>query len=891
MKNLKRVLAILTAFVMLFGTIAFAAPADVEGTDFEEAAARLGALGIMKGDDAGFRPNDSIKRSEFAAVVVRALGYEDAVKAAAGTTAFADVEANHWAAGYINVASGLNIINGYGNGNFGPDDNVTYEQAVTMIVRALDYEEVAKASGGYPIGYLVVAAEEDITEDAEGDSGTAASRGIVANLVDNALEVPMMVQVEFGSDTKWVKSGTKDYEDEVTLLDSKLKLDKYEAEVLAVKDNEIEVKTTSNEDNGKDKNKKFDFELFEGLEFVAIENSIVELWVKDDVVYSIKDESEVVYDFIDEVNGSDAKGGTEKDDVEEITLKRAKDEYDVHEDWKAYYNGEAIGSSDEFNLANHMGVDDKIVKFIINDSKIIRVDIFKLTELGLITEIDAEQIEYTKGENTGRKLKDLDDADSMEVIIDREIASYDDLEEDMYVAYHEEDDDYIIAASSKKAEGELEKIFNNKLRIGDIEKDLAATYYFSTDEGDEYEPEDGGAKEDFGDFYDEDIVAYMNIADKFVYVRAAVTESSKDFYGYVTSAWKTNKEYLEIFRDVDGKGEELSYELDLDYNPTKLADIDDSLVMFAQIHSGTNIPEENGTAITAIEYTPSTIESVFKFTVNGDNEITEIEVIDWEAFSAGQITEFEEDDDYIETNKGTKRNFYVDDDTVFFNLGDTNDPELVKWEDFNTKGSSDAAMSLQDHRNTDVGIFTAGYDDITGEDTFVAYVEKEYGVSGDDIQVEMITQEGEERVVKIDEDDAKDVDLEKKRFIIYTEDGDDRINIKDKDDVLNFDDTSDWTSVEEEVYEIDGTRHIIFVDPDVTGNENKWMRLDKEVLVFEVNPKGTRKLDGAELSSLGEINTRKNNDGDSDVVYYYAIDDVIRAIFFVPYDDRADHGW
>ena len=42
-----------------------------------------------------------------------------------------------WYCGYIETASEYGIINGYGNGEFGPNDTITHEQAITMIARAM----------------------------------------------------------------------------------------------------------------------------------------------------------------------------------------------------------------------------------------------------------------------------------------------------------------------------------------------------------------------------------------------------------------------------------------------------------------------------------------------------------------------------------------------------------------------------------------------------------------------------------------------------------------------------------------------------------------------------------------------------------------------------------
>lgn len=60
---------------------------------------------------------------------------------------FDDVDANHYAAQYIELMSDLGIINGYGNGNFGPNDNVGRDQFAKMMVLTLGLDLVKPSTG------------------------------------------------------------------------------------------------------------------------------------------------------------------------------------------------------------------------------------------------------------------------------------------------------------------------------------------------------------------------------------------------------------------------------------------------------------------------------------------------------------------------------------------------------------------------------------------------------------------------------------------------------------------------------------------------------------------------------------------------------------------------
>lgn len=207
MKNLKKTLAVVLAFAMVLsmGFSAFAYTDVTAGTKVAEAVGILSNLGIFTGfEDGTFKPNDTVTRAQMAAIICRTLGYEDQAAASTGSTIFNDVPASHWASGYINVAQSLQIVNGYGDGNFGPEDQVTYEQAIKMIVVALGYELDAQAKGGWSTGYLAVAAREGISKNSNGVVGAPAARGTIAVLVYNALEVPLMDQ------SIWTPSGDDD---------------------------------------------------------------------------------------------------------------------------------------------------------------------------------------------------------------------------------------------------------------------------------------------------------------------------------------------------------------------------------------------------------------------------------------------------------------------------------------------------------------------------------------------------------------------------------------------------------------------------------------------------------------------------------------------------------
>lgn len=104
---------------------------DIKGHWAERYIHELLTKEVMNGyPDATFRPNNSITRAEFATALVRALQLTKP-----SGKVFADT-VNHWAREYIDVAYGHGIIQGYNEQIFAPDEFISREQMAMMIVRA-----------------------------------------------------------------------------------------------------------------------------------------------------------------------------------------------------------------------------------------------------------------------------------------------------------------------------------------------------------------------------------------------------------------------------------------------------------------------------------------------------------------------------------------------------------------------------------------------------------------------------------------------------------------------------------------------------------------------------------------------------------------------------------
>ena len=189
-----------TIVILCVGSVSFAATSlkDVKNTKYEDSVDTLITLGLVNGyEDDTYKPNNTITRAEMAKLMVVALGQDGKVsEASKKQSKFKDMKGN-WAYGYVNVASDLGVINGYPDGTFGPQNNVSYAEATAMIIRALEYDsEVKKSKEVWPSNYINYANKLSLYSSVgavKADDG--AKRGNVAIMLWNMLRTGMCTVV------------------------------------------------------------------------------------------------------------------------------------------------------------------------------------------------------------------------------------------------------------------------------------------------------------------------------------------------------------------------------------------------------------------------------------------------------------------------------------------------------------------------------------------------------------------------------------------------------------------------------------------------------------------------------------------------------------------------
>ncbi len=149
-----------------------------------------------------FRPDDPIKRSEATKIGIALMGLFASAQSPQKSV-FPDVADDYWAKGFINTANAHGLVIGDDTGYFRPEDEIKFSEVATILIRALGYEVQAKSKGGYPAGYISVASSIGLSKGVASSADSLLSRGDVAIMAYNALRINLMEQTGFGSNVKY----------------------------------------------------------------------------------------------------------------------------------------------------------------------------------------------------------------------------------------------------------------------------------------------------------------------------------------------------------------------------------------------------------------------------------------------------------------------------------------------------------------------------------------------------------------------------------------------------------------------------------------------------------------------------------------------------------------
>ncbi|MEN3005706.1 S-layer homology domain-containing protein [Dehalobacterium formicoaceticum] len=660
----KKLLTALLVLAMLFsfGTAAFAATfsdiADLS-KDTQASIAKLNALNIINGyPDGTFKPANNITRAEFAKIACIAGGMGTSAEMLQGTASrFSDVAASQWYTGYINLANSQNWVKGYPDGTFRPNNQISYAEVITVLVRILGYND--NLPGPWPVDYIAKAGALDITKNVSFNANAPATRADVAVMADETLDATI---VKWDNDTQDFEKKEDRKGNEITLLDDAF--DTAVNEDYWVTDSEydngvwsIKVKATDEDEDALD-GKWLDLNANWMASDASLANGLGDKIV--DILYD-SDEEEVLYTEVLStrvtVDGEDWEYDKNK---EEFKIDGTK--YDKAD----YFTGNEYGETGATAYD-----DDGYYRAYVNEDK----EVYKVSRRNEKTPAIVEEFD---GELTLKDPGDFGDNDQAEkidfkddtVLVEKGGAFVEPkalAEND--VIYVTEDlygyDYYIEVAGSVNKTGKLDSYKTNNgtvtsVRIDGTSYDVAEYDLLSDNEGKDFNK--NITEKNIKDFDGKTITYFLNKANQVcIIITGEAGEGSNRIYGVITDLGYRygNPAKINEIKVLKTDGKETTYDVDIDE---------------VEIYEG------------ELE-----IDEFIKFAVNADNDIDSLTVLaqlDGEEVIVPTTEGKDEDfDDYIDTDNdeyvgdltdGNSDNnrirfdgkwLTLDDKTVVFNAG------------------------------------------------------------------------------------------------------------------------------------------------------------------------------------------------------------------------------
>lgn len=213
MRNLKRVLSLALASVMLMGMMVFGASAadkktaadltDMDKVTNKAAVSLLVDLGIIVGKpDGSYAPAETVTRATMAKLITYIVMGDVDPSAFAGTTTDLKDVTGHWAEGYIKYCYANGFIVGDGQGHFMPDQAVTTVSAAKMLLVALGYDAKDRGYEGdssWSVNIMKDAQKMDLLLNLSVKASDNLSRDNAAQLIYNAL-FAQTVQSDYSRD-------------------------------------------------------------------------------------------------------------------------------------------------------------------------------------------------------------------------------------------------------------------------------------------------------------------------------------------------------------------------------------------------------------------------------------------------------------------------------------------------------------------------------------------------------------------------------------------------------------------------------------------------------------------------------------------------------------------
>lgn len=157
---------------------------EYNNVDYNETISVLTSLGAFSTDDKGNVPEQPVTRGGFVEHLGKALKLDAFSEP---RRIFSDVPLENREAGYITTLVDLNCISISSDRKFNPENYITRDEALKILISLSGYGDYAIALGGYPFGYSEVARKLEIYANTKSSEQILTSE--VANMIYDAITV------------------------------------------------------------------------------------------------------------------------------------------------------------------------------------------------------------------------------------------------------------------------------------------------------------------------------------------------------------------------------------------------------------------------------------------------------------------------------------------------------------------------------------------------------------------------------------------------------------------------------------------------------------------------------------------------------------------------------
>lgn len=235
MKRLKRIICLACAVSVSTSFLTVSAKQTTYSdlnSDYEcyHPVMRLSELEIINGyEDNTYRPWNNVTRAEFCKIVVAMMDKTEEAKTISASSAFYDVNAVKWCIPYVNYLTKNNIIKGYADATFKPNNIITYAEAVTILLRVSGYSE-EQVGYSWPANYINKAEDLKIAGNMKFSPNDAVTRAATAIMVDNVMftnidgsqgVTPVRATKNYTLADKYLEGIAIDYDDLTVYKDNK----------------------------------------------------------------------------------------------------------------------------------------------------------------------------------------------------------------------------------------------------------------------------------------------------------------------------------------------------------------------------------------------------------------------------------------------------------------------------------------------------------------------------------------------------------------------------------------------------------------------------------------------------------------------------------------------